>query len=100
MLPAASVGRKLRNGDAYAIVRDGRNNGRLLIAYLFVSAPIMFINWAVVEISEKLNSGSGVLANIVEFAPEVLYTPALVGVISIAYRELVQKPELSGETPA
>jgi len=46
-----------------------------------------------------MNSGGSVLTNFVQSVPEVLYTLALVGVISIAYRELVQKPEAVGETP-
>ena len=53
MLPAASVGKKLRGREAYTIVRDSRNNGRLLTIYVFVSAPIMFIGWVVAGIAEK-----------------------------------------------
>jgi hypothetical protein len=71
-----------------------------LTIYVLVSAPIMFIGWVVAGIAEKMNSGGSVLTNFVQSVPEVLYTPALVGVISIAYRELVQKPEAVGETPA
>jgi hypothetical protein len=93
MLPAASIGKKLTSGEAYMAVREGRNNWALAIAYLIASAPIMIINWLATGVVEKLNLGNDFLRNFLYLAPEVLYAPALVGVLSITYRELVQKPE-------
>jgi len=93
MLPAASIGKRLSSGEAYMIIRKGRNNARLAIAYLVVLTPVMFIDWVAVSIVERMNSGNDVLANLLMYTPGILYAPALVGVISITYRELVQKPE-------
>lgn len=92
MFPAASIGKKLSSGEAYMIVRKSRNNARLAIAYLLVSVPVIFVNWVATRIAEQLNTANDFLANLLLFTPDVLYAPALVGVISITYRELVQKP--------
>lgn len=93
MLPAASIGKKLSSGEAYMIVRKSRNNARLAIAYLLVSLPVMFVNWVATRIAEQLNTANDFWANLLLNTADVLYVPALVGVISITYRELVQKPE-------
>ncbi len=101
MLPAAAIGRNYAGSEASAAIKG--NEWRLLGVYVVAMLPLIMqkkflLYWFIGGLALK----SGILVAIVQYGPTLLFAPVVIGVLSITYRELVQKqkPEAVGEAPA
>ena len=103
MLPAAAIGRNYAGSEASAAIKG--NEWRLVGVYVVAMLPLIvqekyLLGWLIGGLALK----SGILVAIVQYGPTLLFAPVVIGVLSITYRELVQKqkqkPEAVGEAPA
>lgn len=99
--PAAAIGRKLSFREVLA--KTAGNRWRLIVAYTLVMTPLALIGFVFQSIPQMLvklmDVGSVLLvANLIDYLVTVIQLPPLIAVASIAYRELVQKPEAAGAT--
>lgn len=89
MLPGAAVGRRISTRDTRAAVRG--NEWRLVGIYIVALLPI----WIVGTILTWPVNGNAILGadDLLGQVPALFFAPVIVGVVSISYRELMQKPE-------
>ena len=89
MLPGAAIGRQISMKDTRAAVRG--NEWRLIGVYIVALLPI----WIVGTILTWPVDGTPVLSanDMLGHVPALFFAPVIVGVVSVSYRELVQKPE-------
>lgn len=91
VLPAAAIGREIRLGPA--MLATNGNEWRLLGIYAVALLPVWGLAVILELFAAAAATGSLLVENVLYFGPELLFAPAIVGVLSITYRELVQKPE-------
>lgn len=91
LLPAASIGRDMSIGEASQKMQG--NSWRLIFIYLLAFAPPFLLEFLLGAILSGLGMNSAVNNLRVSWLPWLLFTPIIVGVLSIAYRELVQTAE-------
>jgi hypothetical protein len=60
--------------------------------------PLVILEYLLGWLLGGLVLKSGILLAIVQYGPTLLFAPVVIGVLSITYRELVQKPETVGDT--
>ena len=100
MLPAAAIGSNLSRKDTKAAVKS--NEWRLVGVYALSVVPIWIIGVALTFPVD----GVAILTSrdLLGHVPALVFAPVIVGVLSITYRELVQKPEAAsgntGQSPA
>ena len=95
MLPAAAIGRNYKGSEAEAAIGD--NRWRLMGVYVLALLPLVVLEYLLGWLLGGLAMKSGAIAAIVQYGPTLLFAPVIIGVLSITYRELVQKPEVYGE---
>lgn len=98
MLPAAAIGRNYAGSEASAAIKG--NEWRLVGVYVVAMLPLIVLEYLLGWLIGSLALKSGILLAIVQYGPTLLFAPVVIGVLSITYRELVQKPEAVGEIPA
>lgn len=98
MLPAAAIGRNYTGGEADIAIKG--NEWRLVGIYVLALLPLVCLEYLLGWLVGGFVSKSTILLAIVQYGPTLLFAPVVIGVLSITYRELVQKPEAVGETPA
>ncbi len=98
MLPAAAIGRNYAGSEASAAIKG--NEWRLVGVYVVAMLPLIVLEYLLGWLIGSLALKSGILLVIVQYGPTLLFAPVVIGVLFITYRELVQKPEAVGETPA
>lgn len=90
VLPAAAIGDTLGLGEGIRKLEN--NSGRFVAIFILAYLPVWLLQrllrWAFEEPS------------FVIYLPALLFGPVLIGVLSIAYRELVQKLEAASGTAA
>jgi len=92
VLPAAAVGRNFLLREATH--RIGPNRWTLLMTYVCAYLPILLLDILRSRIPLDLSgSTTGFLLPFIGNLPELIFMPVIVGVLSITYRELVQRPE-------
>jgi hypothetical protein len=91
LLPAASIGRDMSISDTSAAVEG--NSWRFIGIYTLTVAPLYLLGYLLELAFEESMKTSAALSNFIGYFPSFLYAPILIGVLSITYRELVQKQE-------
>lgn len=97
MLPAAAIGRNYTGSEAADAI--GYNRWRLIGVYVLALLPLVVLEYLLQWLLGGPAMKSGAIAALVQYGPTLLFAPVIIGVLSITYRELVQKPEASGEVP-
>lgn len=97
MLPAAAIGRNYTGSEAAAAMGD--NRWRLMGVYVLALLPLVVLEYLLEWLLAGPAMKSGAIAAVVQYGPTLLFAPVIIGVLSITYRELVQKPEASEEFP-
>lgn len=90
ILPAAAVGREIQIGQA--VRASSGNQWRLLGIYAVALLPVWGLAVIIEQFTGATATDSLVVQNALYFGPELLFAPTIIGVLSITYRELVQKP--------
>lgn len=96
MLPAAAIGRNYTGGEADIAIKG--NEWRLVGIYVLALLPLVCLEYLLGWLVGGFVSKSTILLAIVQYGPTLLFAPVVIGVLSITYRELVQKPEAVGDT--
>lgn len=91
MLPAAAIGRDYTGSEAAAAMGD--NRWRLIGVYVLALLPLVVLEYLLQWLLGGPAMKSGAIAALVQYGPTLLFAPVIIGVLSITYRELVQKPE-------
>jgi hypothetical protein len=95
MLPASAIGRKMtRRAAKTAIVS---NRGRLTAVFAVGALPISLMSLLLTSIFGAKGDAIFVSGDLVVYVPTLIFAPVIVGLLSIAYRDLVQMPEAAGE---
>lgn len=91
MLPAAAIGRNFKSGQASAALKG--NEWRLVGVYIVTLVPITVLAAAIDGLFFLSLDVPGAAGGFFTFFGPLIFAPLIVGVLSITYRELVQKPE-------
>jgi len=91
MLPAAAIGRNFKSGQASAALKG--NEWRLVGVYIVTLVPITILAAVVDGLFFLSLDVPGTGGGFFSFFGPLIFAPLIVGVLSITYRELVQKPE-------
>ena len=96
MLPAAAIGRNYTGKEAEAAIGD--NRWRLMGVYVLALLPLVVLEYLPGWLLAGPAMKSGAIAAFVQYGPTLLFAPVIIGVLSITYRELVQKPEAGAQS--
>tara|TARA_R110002110_G_scaffold18498_9_gene77625 strand:+ start:353 stop:1231 length:879 start_codon:yes stop_codon:yes gene_type:complete len=96
MLPAAAIGRNFKSGEASTALKG--NEWRLVGIYIVALVPIYLLAAAFDGLFSLSLDAPGLGAGLFTYFGPLIFAPLIVGVLSITYRDLVQKPEAVGDT--
>lgn len=88
-------GRNCTGKEAEAAIGD--NRWRLMGVYVLALLPLVVLEYLLGSLLGGTAMKSGAIATVVQYGPTLLFAPVIVGVLSITYRELVQKPEAGAQ---
>ena len=95
VLPAAAIGRKMQIGEAAHAI--GSNAWPLVWLYVIAYFPVWLFGVALSLVAPVYTvTAPAYVALLLQYLPELVFTPVIVGILSVTFRELVLIPEAAG----